>query len=212
MVQKSPLTKLHSDGIATPIREKKWLKMLEAATGKVVEAERPPRTALLAIDCSDSMDGEGKMAQARAGATDFAQSALRRGYAIGLIRFGSNAECILSPTQDMSLFKMRADGLRTGGSTDMAAAIRLAVHLLQLRLGERVVCLVTDGMPGSVPDALSAAAKAKKEGIEIMAVGTQDADKAFLQHLVTQRDLSVTVPSKQLQQGINSLAKMLPGN
>lgn len=49
------------------------------------------------------------------------------------------------------------------------------------------------------------------DGIDIISIGTDDADREFLERLATRSDLSVIVPSDTLGQGIASSARMLPG-
>jgi len=53
--------------------------------------------------------------------------------------------------------------------------------------------------------------RAKERGIEIIAIGTDDADKDFLSRLASRSDLMVKVSRELLGQSIASAAKMLPG-
>ncbi|XOF35433.1 MAG: VWA domain-containing protein [Candidatus Electrothrix sp. YB6] len=100
--------------------------------------------------------------------------------------------------------------MKIGGSTNMADAISLATNKLADKMGEKIICLVTDGMPDNRQAALDAADRAKREQIDIMAIGTDDADKNFLEEIVTRKELSVKIARDQLEQGIVSMAKLLP--
>lgn len=92
----------------------------------------------------------------------------------------------------------------------MAAAIKLATDHLKRRLGKRAMCIVTNGMPDDKKAALDAAAKAREGGIDIMVLGTDGADKGFLDQLASRKDLSVKVERHQLGVGIQNMLKLLP--
>ena len=51
----------------------------------------------------------------------------------------------------------------------------------------------------------------KDREIDIITIGTEDADRIFLKELASRSDLSVMVSSDDLGSGIASTAKMLPG-
>ncbi len=164
----------------------------------------------LAIDCSASMAGD-KLTQAKRGAIDFFPEARQKGYAVGLVSFETAATHICEPQRDLAVIRLYVDKLERGISTDMAGGIQLATDKLQGRSGARAIVVVTDGIPDSEKDALAAAREAKNGGIDIITIGTDDADHDFLKRLATRNDLSVMVPSNDLGQGIASTAKMLPG-
>jgi Mg-chelatase subunit ChlD len=150
------------------------------------------------------------MDQAKAGAIGFARAALERRYEVGLLRFGSCATLLLPPQGTVEAITAAMRQFSPAGSTDMADAIRTASNGFDRRRRERVLCLVTDGMPDSRDDALAAAAEAKRAGIEIMAIGTDDADRAFLDCLVTRKELSRKVAVPQLNHAIIDMARLLP--
>jgi len=189
--------------------QKEWMKKLEAVSGKPLEVNKPQGAVYLVIDCSGSMDGN-KLEQAKNGSKGFADEALKKGYAVGLIQFGSDAKHLLEPQRELVSFYSEVEKLAIAGSTNMAAGIRMATEYLADRKKERVICIATDGQPDDRAATLSAANEAKKMGIEIMTIGTDDADKAFLEELATRKELALKVESTKLQQGITSMAKMLP--
>ena len=198
-------------GIApTRFQQKGWVKKLEAASGKPVEPCKPSRMVYLAVDCSGSMAEGNKIRQAKKGAIGFAEEAQKKEYSIGLIQFASHAEHILDPQNELTSLSASVERLSANGSTNMAAAIQIARDKLSDKAGEKVICIVTDGMPDDRKATLDAANEARIQGIEIMTIGTDDADKEFLEELATRKELSLKVLRDQLERGIVSMAKMLP--
>jgi len=167
--------------------------------------------AYLLIDCSGSMAGD-KLNQAKRGASQFAKDALSKGYSTGLIQFDSSTSLLSEPTREISLLERYLSGMIAGGSTNMAAAIRLAHRQFTGKAGFRAMVIVTDGMPDSVGGSLKAGKDAKKDGIDIITIGTDDADQEFLKKLSSRADLGIKVSREQFEQSIASSAKMLPAS
>lgn len=165
-------------------------------------------TVYLAVDSSGSMEGE-KLAQAKRGAVGFAKEARRKGYQTGLIAFDSYATLLCSPRKDISVLQKALDPVVVGGTTNMTQAIELASEKLRSKKGKRVLVMVTDGAPDNDDDCLAAGRRAKKEGIEIITVGTDDADHGFLKKLASRNDLATLVQKHQLGEGIAATAKLL---
>jgi hypothetical protein len=65
-------------------------------------------------------------------------------------------------------------------------------------------------MPDSRDAALDAANRAKRANIDIMTIGTDDADRSFLEEIATRKELAAKVARAQLEQGIVSMARLLP--
>lgn len=165
--------------------------------------------AYLVIDCSNSMAGE-KLASMKRGAAEFAGEARKKGYTVGLIRFSTAATHVCEPQKDVSGLQRYLATLEVDGTTNMADGITLATNQLKGRFGLRAMIIVTDGMPDSQEGAVKAANQAKKNGIDIITIGTDDADRGFLRKLASRSDLSVMVARSDLSKGIASTAKMLP--
>jgi nitric oxide reductase activation protein len=76
------------------------------------------------------------------------------------------------------------------------------------------VAVVTDGKPetwsydgkNDVQMALDAASDAKKLGIEVMAVGTDDAEEEFLKKLCSREGLALLCENNQLLLSVGSMA------
>jgi Mg-chelatase subunit ChlD len=130
---------------------------------------------------------------------------------VGLIAFASTPGCYREARAGIAGFAECLDGLEASGSTDLAAALTLATKKIARCPGNKVFCVVTDGVPDDADAALAAAGEAVRHGIEIMAIGTDDADRTFLDRLVTRRELADKVERRQLRQGIASMAGLLPG-
>lgn len=166
------------------------------------------------LDCSGSMEGE-KLNKAKKGSLNFAKEAQIKGYAIGLVKFDSDATHICKPLRDISVLSHYLEGIKAGGSTNIADAIQLAKQKLLNKTGFRVMVIVTDGEPtDGEPTPREATLKAAKEakiiGIDIITIGTDDADRNFLSKLASKTELSVKVKRDQLEKGITSMTKLLP--
>ena len=162
----------------------------------------------LAVDCSYSMEGE-KLAQAKQGGIDFAKEARKKGYRTGLIAFDSYAIHLCSPQQEISVLRKALEPVVVGGTTNMTHAITLAAGQLSEAEGKRALVIVTDGMPDNRSTALAAARRATSEGIDIITLGTGDADHKFLKKLASRNDLATVVHQHQLREGIAATAKLL---
>jgi Mg-chelatase subunit ChlD len=181
---------------------------LRAADGVEAVVRTSPRNVLLLIDTSGSMAGS-KIEQARNGAIDFAHSAITRSYATALGVFADRAAMVCDPTADADSFAKkiaRVDVGLVGGTTDLAAALVLAGKFRELA----AVVVVTDGQSNDNSAALQVAATLKTRGIDIICIGTDDADRTFLGQLATRSDLATHVSSKNLRAAITDASRFLP--
>lgn len=163
----------------------------------------------LVVDCSGSMSGQ-KLEQAKKGALNFAKDAFTKNYSTGLVQFESTATHLCDPQRDIEALRRCLRTIEAGGTTNMADAVRLTTEKLKDKAGFRVMVVVTDGMPDDKEAALRAAKQAKDNRIDIITIGTDDADEEFLKKLASRTELNIMVPRNQLEQGITSTVKMLP--
>jgi len=163
----------------------------------------------LLIDCSGSMN-KNKLDQAKQGVIDFATDAILNKYKVGLICFETDARLVCEPISDIQGLAIGVNALRVGGGTNMVKAIRIAHDKLKHLSGTRVVVIATDGMPDDTKATLKVAQAAKNDGIEFIAIGTDDANKDFLGKLATRQGLSTKVASAVFSQAIASASSMLP--
>jgi Mg-chelatase subunit ChlD len=181
---------------------------LRAADGGETEIRTSPRNVLLLVDTSGSMAG-AKIEQARNGAIDFARSAITRSYAIALAIFADRAAIVCDPTADGDRFAKKIARVNVGlvgGTTDLAAGLTLAGKFRELA----AVVVVTDGQSNDNDAALGVAATLKNRGVDIICIGTDDADKDFLKRLATRSDLATHVASKNLRAAITDATRFLP--
>jgi Ca-activated chloride channel homolog len=167
------------------------------------------RDVLLLIDTSGSMTGD-KISQAKSGAIDFSRSAALGGYATGLAVFADRAAMVCDPTVQSAGFEKKISATRVGmvgGSTNLAAGLDLAGKVK----GLSAVVVITDGQPNSCEDALRSAAALKQRGVEILCIGTDDADKSFLDQLATRKELALHVGAQNIRVSIGQATRLLLG-
>lgn len=174
-----------------------------------VRFEKQIAYVYLVIDTSGSMAGD-KLAQAKKGVIDFAKDAFRKEYGVGLISFNTTARHVCEPTYDTRLLQGRIREMQATGSTNMAEAIKMAhAHLKRLD-NTRVIVIATDGLPDNAQDALREGTKAKEDKIDIITIGTDDADQGFLKRLATRAELGKKVRREVFYQAISSASNLLP--
>jgi Mg-chelatase subunit ChlD len=174
-----------------------------------VRFEKQMAHVYIVIDTSASMAGN-KLAQACVGILDFAGNTFRKGYDVGLIAFSSKARHICAPTGDISVLKDSLDKLHAAGSTNMAEAITMAHDHLSAMKDTRVMVIATDGQPDNDHEAQNAADRAKADKIDIITIGTDDADRSFLKKLASRTELGIKVSVREFQTGISSASNLLP--
>jgi Mg-chelatase subunit ChlD len=165
------------------------------------------KNVLLLIDTSGSMAGD-KFSQATSGAVDFSRSATKGGYATGLAVFADRAAMVCDPTVQNAIFEQKVAAIHVGivgGATNLASGLELAAKFRVLS----AVVVVTDGQPNSPNDALQSAAVLKEKGVEILCIGTDDADKAFLDRLATRKDLAIHVGAQNIRASIGQASQLL---
>lgn len=180
--------------------------------GEPVKGTTKTGYVYLLVDRSASMAGN-KIKQAKSGALNFAKDSLTKNYYTGLIQFDSSAKLVCEPYSSLSLLEKGLMRLEVGDTTHMAKAINLAHGMLKDIPGNRVMVIVTDGTPNGPGDPLSslrAGEDAKKSGIDIITIGTDDADEEFLKRLASSSQLGVKVENSHLGETITNSAKLLP--
>ena len=167
----------------------------------------PGSTAVMfLLDVSGSMAANEKLPQSKEGLLGFARdTGIER---LGLIAFSDSASLVR--TLDTAPLESAVASLSCRGGTSLAGAIRMArTELDEVEVGRRVMMLVTDGCPGDRDESETEAEAAKRAGIEILAIATQDADQAFLNRLVSSKEFSVSVNDSNLRLGIQKAAGLL---
>ena len=196
----------------TDEEKQKRLQSLLEKIGTEENKDKEEGYVYLVIDCSGSM-GEKKLNQTKRGVIDFVFDAEKKGYLCGLIQFHSFPTHLCELTEDISLLKKRIEMIESGDSTFMAEAIKMAHQILRDKDGHRVIVIATDGYPNGPGDpkaTLEAGENAKKDEIDIITIGTDDADKNFLKKLATTEELSKKVARQHFGPAIALMAKKLP--
>jgi uncharacterized protein with von Willebrand factor type A (vWA) domain len=183
---------------------------------KIAASEKPIATNFVAswgkiyvlLDCSGSMK-KNKIDQAKAGIIDFAKDAFKKQYRVGLIKFSSDVKHLCEPSEYLDALQQAIKDIRAGGSTNLTAALEIAHSKLKDFSGSKVLVVATDGMPDDVKSSLVAANKAKADGVEIITIGTDDADIEFLQMLASRSELSSKVSSDSWAQAISESSLLL---
>jgi Mg-chelatase subunit ChlD len=170
---------------------------------------QPGGTAFVVLDCSSSMADSQKLRRAKMGAVEFAESAVQKGYEVGLIQFADFASVVVAPTVEAKKIRPAVEELSANGSTNLAGALQLAREVLRQVKRVRAVVVVSDGEPNDKQLALEIGRELKKDGVEIITVGTDDADRHFLARLATRADLATIVLAENLQQAIARTAAAL---
>src|SRR5574340_1741284 len=129
----------NKDSVPTKFQHKGWVKKLEAVSGKPIEFYKFGRVVYLVIDCSGSMAEHNKIEQAKKGAIGFADVAQKKGYSVGLIQFASYAEHMVEPQNELTSLKANVERISANGSTNMAAAIRMAIDYLSDKASNKVI-------------------------------------------------------------------------
>ena len=173
------------------------------------QAENRKGMVYLVVDCSGSMAGY-KMSQVKQGIMEFARDAIKKEYSVGLIKFDTSSTHLCEPQCAIGDLTAYLDKLDAHGSTNMGSAITMAQgHLSDTRYA-RAMVIATDGRPDKAQFALQAGQSAKNDGIDIITIGTDDADLGFLRKLASSEELGNKVSNEQFGKAIGSAHLLLP--
>ena len=143
------------------------------------------RSVAILLDCSGSMYGD-RIQEAKAACVRFLDKTDFEFVQVGLVQFGMNSSaCVkVGLTQDKRQLLKGVGLLDADGGTPMAEAIDCGCGLL-VSDGIKFIILFTDGGPNSRERTVEAAHRARESGIDIICIGTADADKNFLEKLAS---------------------------
>lgn len=182
---------------------------LRASNGtETAIAPRKTLNAILLIDTSGSMAVNSKMRQAKAGAVNFARSAASKGYATGLTIFADRGAVVSDPTTDMNTLSRKIAKVEVG-MVGGGNASPMGFEVVGKYTNLSAVVVVTDGYMDNPQDTLAHAERLKRRGIQIICIGTDDADRVFLKALATSADLATHVPSQNIGAAIADASRLL---
>ena len=133
------------------------------------------------------------------------------GMATGLAVFADRAAMVCDPTLCRVLTLRRKS---QPCELESSAAAPIWLQALISRANSKSspsVVVVTDGLPDSCEDALRSAAVLKQKGIEILCIGTDDADKTFLDQLATRKELAMHVGAQNIRTSMGQATQLLLG-
>jgi molecular chaperone DnaK (HSP70)/uncharacterized protein YegL len=180
---------------------------------------RPPETSaakgppdaikiFLLIDVSSSMAGE-PLVEAQEAARAFLDRCDFTHTEVGLVSFSDQVELQADATDNARRVLAAINRLVADGTTDLTDAIALArSHLIELDR-TRYIVLLTDGYPDAPESAVEEADAAKRDGVEIVAIGTGDADLDYLRRLSSTEEGSIFARRGELVQAFGHIARVI---
>jgi molecular chaperone DnaK (HSP70) len=180
---------------------------------------RPPETAaasrepelirvFLLIDVSASMTGQ-PLIEAQTAAREFLAKCDLTTMEVGLISFSTLVALQSSATSNVRRLHAAVHRLEAQGSTNLTDALEMARGQLVSGDRKRYVVILTDGYPDAPESALEQALAARQQGIEIVAIGTGDADRDYLRRLASSEQASIFARSGELVQTFGHIARVI---
>jgi Mg-chelatase subunit ChlD len=168
----------------------------------------PKGIAILIVDCSGSMAGD-KLQNTIEGCIGFARDAIAEEYAVGVISFSDTWSCVQRPTREVNEVGAAVHSLSAGGMTLLAGAVNEAHEQLRLPVRLKAIVVFTDGYVGDSAESISAIQALKRDGVDVIAMGTEGADRRFLKTIASRSELAVETTTKQISGAIRSAARLL---
>ena len=185
-----------------------WLG-LPPDSGVHQERAEPVRVYLL-IDVSASMTG-GPLLQAQEAAREFLGKIDFTAAEVGLISFSDRVALQAEATDNARKVQAALLRLEPEGSTNLSDAIEMARGKLDARDRTRYIVILTDGYPDAAESAVQEAAVAKRDDIQIIAIGTGDADRDYLRRLASTEAGSIFARQGELVATFGHIAKVISG-
>ncbi len=167
-------------------------------------------TLYMAFDLSGSMSG-GPLREARQAAHEFVRQIDLANASLGVIEFSDRVKTTVEATQNGKEIARGIDHLsigRTGWSNQAHPFDALYKHLSDLG-GNRYALVLTDGIWLYQQEAIQAARRCRKAGIEIIAVGFGKADQHFLASISSSDTLSFFTTLNALTETFSTIAQEL---
>lgn len=172
------------------------------------EAPAEPVRVFLLIDCSASMAGHPLM-EAQKAARAFLDKCDFTSTEVGLISFSDEVSLQAEATDNVRKVQAALARLEADGTTNLSDALEMARSHLSLDDRRRYVVILTDGYPDSTDAAIDQADRAKGSGIEIVAIGTGDADREYLRRLASTEEGSIFARQGELVQAFGHIARVI---
>jgi molecular chaperone DnaK len=166
------------------------------------------QSVFLLIDVSYSMDGAALVEAKQAAQAFISQSDLAH-TAIGLIKFGCKAKMISQLTQNAKHLHKAIKRLKTDGSTNMTDGLKTAYLKLKNIDDPRFIVLLTDGLPNHPKETQQIAKEICTNGIELITIGTGEADQKYLQSITCSEQNSFFAEAGTMVSTFSRIAQVL---
>jgi molecular chaperone DnaK len=173
-----------------------------------VQPQADPTRIYLLIDVSASMAGTPLM-EAQQAARAFLDKCDFTRTEVGLISFSDEVTLQAESTDNVRKVQAALVRLEPDGTTNLSDAVDLARQKLNRLDRTRYIVLLTDGYPDAPEDAVEQAARARGEGIEIVAIGMGDADLGYLRRLASTEEGSIFANKGELVGAFGHIARII---
>ena len=174
----------------------------------VTQMPADPTRIYLLIDISASMAGT-PLLEAQLAARAFLDKCDFTSTEVGLISFSDEVTLQAEATDNIRKVQAALGRLEPDGTTNLSDAIEMARQRLNRLDRTRYIVLLTDGYPDAAESAVEQAAKARGEGVEIVAIGMGDADLGYLRRLASTEEGSIFARQGELVGTFGHIAKII---
>ncbi len=183
-----------------------WLGQPPASTAGHGPAELV--RVFLLIDVSASMTAQ-PLIEAQTAAREFLAKCDLTTMEVGLISFSTLVALQSAATSNVRRLHAAIHRLEAQGSTNLTDAIEMARGQLAATDRKRYIVLLTDGYPDAPESAVEQALAAQKQGIDVVAIGTGDADRDYLRRLASSEQASIFAQSGELVRAFGHIARVI---
>ena len=185
--------------IAAAIFGEMWLSL----------TRRPPQpqTVVLLMDTSSSMWG-GKLLEVQAAATGFVDRQNLTVNNLAIVEFADNSQVLTNFDADKTELKQAIANLTPSGGTNLSQGLKTVASLLQNSNTPNIL-LFTDGQPNNPRASESIARQIRDTGINLVTVGTGDANSNYLTSLTGNPDLVFFANSGEIDQAFRAAEKAI---
>jgi molecular chaperone DnaK (HSP70)/uncharacterized protein YegL len=183
-----------------------WLGRPPERSAKAAEPELI--RVFLLIDVSSSMTG-GPLIEAQTAAREFLSKCDLTTMEVGMISFSTLVALQAAATSNVRRLHAAIHRLESEGSTNLTDALEMARGQLVANDRKRYIIILTDGYPDAPESAIEQAMTARHDGIEIVAIGTGDADRDYLRRLASSEQASIFARSGELVQTFGHIARVI---
>lgn len=162
------------------------------------------------VDSSGSMTG-GKLEEVMNAATIFAGSQDLSQHLLAVVDFDSAARQITPLTHDLANIENALSQMDARGGTAMGDGLRVAQKTLSKSDRRNHILLFTDGKPNSQETALAMAYRVRAINIQIVAIGTGDADRSFLSSLTGDPNLVLWASAGRFDEAFRRADRLIHG-